>query len=311
MARLDWDDYDDDFDDDDDYDEDYDYDDYYRSYYPPPSRPLPAKGGIKARSRRGTFAASWWSQRWITVLESFGLGTRLTRGRSYARSGQVVGLEIKPGVVNASVQGSRPNPYQVRIAIKEIDRSQRGRLGKALAADMSVAAKLIAGQLPPEVEQCFKAAGAPLFPERFRDLKTWCSCPDSSNPCKHIAAVYYLLAEELDRDPFQLIALRGISREQFTAMLGAESSRAAAANDEKAIVTDQPLNCDPRRFWRAAKIPEHSYAGAAAGQEAAPVARRLGPFPLWRGESDFLEEIGRLSRDAAARAIELLASSSE
>src|SRR5271169_1597020 len=104
--------------------EPWDDDDRWWRYHPP-SRPLVAKGGIKARSQRGAFAASWWGQRWITVLESFGLGGRLTRGRSYARGGQVVNLEIADAMVSASVQGSRPNPYKVKIALKKIDGAQQ------------------------------------------------------------------------------------------------------------------------------------------------------------------------------------------
>src|SRR5713226_1207859 len=206
--------------------EPWDDDSDYRDYYPP-SRPRPAKGGIKARSQRGTFAASWWGQRWITVLESFGLGTRLTRGRSYARSGQVVRLEIKEGEVDASVQGSRVDPYVATIGLKRISKAQRDKLGLSLASDIALVARLIDGELPPDVEKCFANAGAPLFPRRSGDLITSCSCPDSSNPCKHIAAVYYLLAEEFDRNPFLLFELRGLPRDKFMALLGtaAESAR--------------------------------------------------------------------------------------
>src|ERR1700732_4068891 len=127
------------------------YDDERFWRYDPPPRPLAARGGIKARSQRGGFAESWWGRRWITVLESFGLGGRLTRGRSYARRGQVVDLQVTPGVVNATVQGSRADPYKVKISLKKIERGERAALAKGLAADMSMAAGMISGQLPPEV----------------------------------------------------------------------------------------------------------------------------------------------------------------
>ena len=286
---------------------DWDNDDRWWHYHS--TRPLAAKGGIKARSQRGAFAASWWGQRWITVLESFGLGSRLTRGRSYARSGQVVDLEVTPGAVNATVQGSRAHPYQVQISLKKIERGQRAALGKALAADISMAAGMISGQLPPAVEKCFEQAGAPLFPQRSRDLVTWCSCPDSSNPCKHIAAVYYILAEEFDRDPFLLLALRGLSRDEFMALLGAAAPQIQAASGEDEVIAphEQPLASDPQSFWGAARIPDLKYGDVAPADEAAPIARRLGPFPLWRGDTDFLEELGALSQAAAARALEVLA----
>ena len=297
--------------------EPWDDDSDYRDYYPP-SRPRPAKGGIKARSQRGTFAASWWGQRWITVLESFGLGTRLTRGRSYARSGQVVRLEIKEGEVDASVQGSRVDPYVVTIGLKRIGKAQRGKLGISLADDLALVARLIAGELPPAVEKCFANAGAPLFPGRAKDLITSCSCPDSSNPCKHIAAVYYLLAEEFDRNPFLLFELRGLPRDEFMALLdtAARSKDAAqetAEGEPRVSAAPRPLTADPQRFWRGDRLPLQSYAYAdvALGHEAAPLVSRLGVLPFWRGEKDFLEEIGRISLQAAMRALEVLARSAE
>ncbi len=295
--------------------EPWDDDSDYRDYYPP-WRPRPAKGGIKARSQRGSFAASWWGQRWITVLESFGLGTRLTRGRSYARSGQVVRLEIKEGAVDARVQGSRIDPYVVTIGLKRIGKAQRGKLGISLADDLALVARLIAGELPPAVEKCFANAGAPLFPERAKDLITSCSCPDSSNPCKHIAAVYYLLAEEFDRNPFLLFELRGLSRDEFMGLLDAaarstDAAQETAEAEPRAPAVLRPLTADPQRFWRGDRLPPQSYADVAVGHEAAPLASRLGALPFWRGEKDFLEEIGRLSLQAAGRALEVLARNAE
>ncbi len=291
--------------------EPWDDDSDYRDYYPP-SRPRPAKGGIKARSQRGRFAASWWGQRWITVLESFGLGTRLTRGRSYARSGQVVRLEIKEGAVDARVQGSRADPYTVDIGLKRISKAQRDKLGISLASDIALVARLIDGELPPEVEKCFANAGAPLFPGRAKDLITSCSCPDSSNPCKHIAAVYYLLAEEFDRNPFLLFELRGLPRDEFMGLLDAaarstDSAQKTAEAEPRASAALRPLTADPQRFWRGDRLPPQSYADVALGHEAAPLASRLGALPFWRGETDFLEEIGRISLQAAGRALEVLA----
>ena len=98
--------------------------------YYPPSRPREAKGGIKAQSKRGAFASSWWGQRWIATLESFPIGARLGRGRSYARKGQVISLEIDKGRVTAEVQGSRTRPYAVSITMKPIATSKCQRRSK-------------------------------------------------------------------------------------------------------------------------------------------------------------------------------------
>ena len=87
----------------DDYD-DYDDDDNW-GYYEP-SSPIRVEGGIKTKKGYGQIGETWWSKRWIAVLESFNMGTRLTRGRSYARQGQVISIDVEPGIVKAKVQGS-------------------------------------------------------------------------------------------------------------------------------------------------------------------------------------------------------------
>ena len=113
--------------------------------YYPPSRPREAKGGIKAQSKRGALASSWWGQRWIATLESFPIGARLGRGRSYARKGQVISLEIDKGRVTAEVQGSRTRPYAVSITMKPIATSKWRKIAKQASENLLVAAKLMAG----------------------------------------------------------------------------------------------------------------------------------------------------------------------
>ena len=191
---------------------------WYRDFFPR-SRPRKAKGGIKAESKRGAFGKSWWAQRWIKVLESFDIGARLGRGRSYARGGQVLSIDVKQGKVTAKVQGSRPQPYAVSIEVKVLKAEEWKKLAEVLSRQAIFLAKLLAGEMPQDVEQAFKDAGLSLFPEKLRDLSTECSCPDYSNPCKHIAAVYYLLGEEFDRDPFLLFRLRGLERDKLMGML--------------------------------------------------------------------------------------------
>ncbi|GAB3823530.1 SWIM zinc finger family protein [Dactylosporangium cerinum] len=183
------------------------------------SRTVKVEGGLRARSARGAIGESWWSKRFLGVLESFALGTRLTRGRNYARAGQVLSLSVEPGTVAAVVQGSRPTPYQVSIALEVFDDDVWRRVEAALAAEALGAAKLLAGELPPHVEDVFAAADAPLFPARVRDLAMRCSCPDAAVPCKHLAAAFYLLAERFDADPFQILLWRGRTRDALLANL--------------------------------------------------------------------------------------------
>jgi SWIM zinc finger len=185
----------------------------------PASRPRKVSGGIKARSKRGSIGEQWWSRRFIDVLESFGLQSRLSRGRNYARSGQVLSLEIGTGHVTAKVQGSRVKPYSVRLTVDPLTTRQWRRVEEALAARAIFRARLLAGEMPAEIEQVFADCGTPLFPHSARDLEMTCSCPDWQVPCKHLAAVCYVLAEAFDDDPFGMLAWRGKGRDDLLAAL--------------------------------------------------------------------------------------------
>ncbi|MER5335535.1 SWIM zinc finger family protein [Micromonospora sp. NPDC002717] len=193
-------------------------------------RPRRVDGGLRARSTRGAIGRSWWSRRFLEVLESFALGTRLTRGRSYARAGQVVRLDVAPGTVSAVVQGSRAQPYEVSIALTPFPPELWSRVEADLAAQAFFSARLLAGDLPPELEELFAAAGAPLFPAGVAELRQRCSCPDFAVPCKHLAATFYLLAEAFDADPFQLLHWRGRGRAELLDRLRALRAGTAAAD---------------------------------------------------------------------------------
>lgn len=204
------------------------------SWFPPPSKPRPVEGGIRARSKRGPMAQSWWSTRFIEVLEQIGLGNRMQRGRRYARAGQVIELEVATGAVTAVVQGSRPRPYRVRIGLTAFDKGQWARVAESLAANAWYAARLLAGEMPEDIEDAFASVGLSLFPSSARELSMDCSCPDVAVPCKHLAAAFYLLAESFDTDPFAILAWRGRDREDLLAALAALRSGGPVALQDRA-----------------------------------------------------------------------------
>jgi len=196
-----------------------------------PTRRRPVQGGIQINSPRGAAVArTWWSQRFIGVLEQIGVGGRLSRGRSYARTGQIVSMEVEVGAVRAEVQGSRPRPYRARIGIPAFGKAEWGAVCQALADDASFAAALLNGQMPREIESVFAGLGLALFPASSRELAMDCSCPDHEVPCKHLAAVCYVLAEQFDADPFEILALRGRDREALLAELRNRRTAAATAD---------------------------------------------------------------------------------
>ena len=201
------------------------------SWYPPPSRPRAVEGGLKARSTRGAIGQTWWSSRFIAVLEGIGLGSRLQRGRSYARKGQVISLDVAAGMVSSLVQGSRSRPYRVRIGITAFGKPEWAKLERALAENAWYAAKLLAGEMPEDIEEVFGGLGLSLFPAAAGELSMDCSCPDWEVPCKHIAAVFYLLAEAFDDDPFSILAWRGRERDTLLANLQAARGDGGSAAD--------------------------------------------------------------------------------
>ena len=193
------------------------------------TRPIAVEGGIKAKSKRGAIGEQWWSRRFIAVLESYGMSSRLQRGRSYARRGQVLEFTLAPGKVTARVQGSRPAPYRVSIAVRPLTAAQWKSVESRLAAQALFRARLLAGEMPAEIESAFDACGTPLFPASSRDLTMSCSCPDLGMPCKHLAAVCYVLAEAFDADPFAMLAWRGKGRDELLAALRGKASASPAA----------------------------------------------------------------------------------
>jgi len=281
----------------------------YYGYFPP-SKPKEAKGGIKAQSKRGAFGESWWAKRWIEVLSEFNLGARLTRGRSYARSGQVLAVEIGVGAISAKVQGSRSKPYSVTIRVKTLSPAEWSTVATVFSHEAGHVAALLAGQMQQALENVFKKAKVSLFPSRYEDLMTECSCPDWSNPCKHIAAVYFLVAEEFDRDPFLLFKLRGMTRAGLIEMLqdvqveddapqaGVHAQEAGSASSELV-----PLPVDCGAFWGQGAHEDVTLGEISVPTVKASLVCRLGAFPFWRGQEEFLPALEALYEAASERGL--------
>ncbi len=175
--------------------------------------------GIKARNKRGSIGTEWWSRRFIDLVESFADKGRLQRGRTYARKGNVFDLRVEPYEVTAKVHGSAPDPYEVALGIDAIDETDWRAVEKELASRAVFRARLLAGEMPPEIEWVFAELGLALFPGSASDLHLMCDCPDWGDPCKHAAAVLYLLAEAFDDDPFLILQWNGRRRDQLLAAL--------------------------------------------------------------------------------------------
>ncbi|WP_051450975.1 SWIM zinc finger family protein [Actinospica robiniae] len=246
-----------------------------------------------------------WSKRLIMVLEGFSDRERLHRGRTYAASGDVEDLDVRPGEVYASVRGTRRRPYSVTIRISVLTPDQWSRVERMMAARTDLYTPLLEGRMPEHVEDVFHDTGLSLYPSR-REFDADCTCPDLVRPCKHIAATCYVLADRLDQDPFDLMLWRG--RRKIDLQRRLESLRDEQSWEQSETAPepeDVPLAEALGGFWSGTQpLP----ALPAAPEEARPgaILDRLGPLGVGvsgeggRGEPD-LTDLLRPAYDALAR----------
>ncbi|MHC5018947.1 MAG: SWIM zinc finger family protein [Planctomycetota bacterium] len=282
----------------------------------------PARGSGHDSGRQ--FAETWWGARWIQALERLGGGwsNRLPRGRQYARSGAVKNLRFVEGEIEATVQGTAESPYEVQIGLPNLADEVWDRVLKKLTGKALYAAKLLSGEMPRDVQAVFSACRASLFPRRPSELRTSCTCPDDTNPCKHVAATHYVLAETLDADPFLLFELRGRTKPQIlTALRELRGRRAstihykaaaeAAAVAAEQAAEDEPPPINPDAYGRAREDLTTLGFHVAAPDVAVGAIRALGPPRSWPDPKPFLRAFYLLYRDASALALDFAWGSEE
>lgn len=291
-----------------------------RSPYGNNNRQQQRSSGIKAQAKGGKFGENWWAKRWIEVLESFEMGSRLSRGRDYAKKGHVLSIQIEEGQVLARVQGSRPKPYDIDVRMQTLPEADWAKVAARLARQAVFSARLLAGEMPDEIEEIFEDEGLSLYPATAADLQSQCTCPDTANPCKHCAAVYLLLGEEFDRDPFLLFTLRGMRREKLLAIIekqlplmahngehDATPRNGEAAIEEKQEEPKQALPVEPDVYWKGlVRLPEEVMGDVTPPPQSAALPRRLGPFPFWQGQRPLLDALEPIYKKASQHAVVFL-----
>lgn len=198
-----------------------------------------------------SFGSTWWGQAWLEALEGIAGedAGRLGRGRTYARQGRADDLVIQPGSARAFVQGTEPGPYDVYLDIREFRDDEWDTVLDAIVAKAGHAAALLDGELDPAIVEDARSVEVELLP-RARDLRTACSCPDDVDPCKHAAAVCYLVADALDADPFVLLLLRGRRRDEVLDGVRARRAGGAAPEATDGTATEAgPVGVDPTEVW--------------------------------------------------------------
>jgi uncharacterized Zn finger protein len=286
-----------------------------------------------------TYGRTWWGQRFLTALERFTDSGRLGRGRAYATNGRVTSHTLKDGVVRAKVRGSINEYYGVyeepiyttTIEITQFSPADWSKAISRIAARADLVTRLLQQEMPDAIEEAFEADGLHLLPGGRDDFTTTCSCPDWGNPCKHIAGVYYLLARDLDRDPFVLFELRGLSRKTLHAELVksplgnvlAASFKAeeiplapvesfytrprkvtiasADANGKQAATGKTSEAANPtvslREFWTGAHrlAPNGQTASSSQARVPALLVKKQGDYPpFWHKDGSFIEVMEEL-----------------
>ncbi len=266
--------------------------------------------------RRVTFGNTWWGRAWVDALEGRAQldPNRLPRGRTYARQGRAAEVTLAPGQITAPVQGSRAQPYRVTIEVRPFTDDEWARVIAVVASRIAHAAALLDGELDPAIDADAREAGVELLPDAG-EIRPRCSCPDWADPCKHAAAVCYLVADELDADPYRLLLLRGRTRDQVEAAVrAARAAGGPSASDRGAGADADPAEPEAVATVRAAD----AWARWQARSEPPPLPPRLArpeapaapaPWPADPPPESGLDGDGLhgLAADAAQRAWDVLA----
>lgn len=245
----------------------------------------PARKGSERVTSPGPAGGSWWSARFIDVLESFALGNRLARGRAAAKRGAVGALTVDSGVVTARVRGARAEPYLAQLILRPCPEIVWARVEIALAEQALFTARLLSGEVPPDLEQVFADAGSSLFPRSAADLRMECDCPDWELPCTHLAAVVFELAGRLDGDPFLLLRWRGRDREALLTRLrvlrsdlGVDVGAVGSAAGHEPAVDREPQ--PPTGVGRVIRPAARPAVDVSAAQSVDPASFWVPPVPL-------------------------------
>ena len=168
-------------------------------------------------------ASTFWGKAWCANLESYSdYENRLPRGRSYARNGSVIDLQITGGKIEALVQGS--DLYEIAIHITALAKPRWRDFTRGCAGKVTNLLDLLQGRLSKDILADITAKGSGLFPAP-KEIKLGCSCPDSAGMCKHIAAVLYGIGARLDTQPELFFTLRAVDMQD---LISAASASAAA-----------------------------------------------------------------------------------
>ena len=251
-----------------------------------PDVPRRLRNGIKLRRREGIELLPWPAAPWAELLLAGIPDDVRAEGLDYARAGQAAALQLTPAGIEASVQGRSARPYAVSITTELLSGTDWDRVVSIMAREAVYSAKLLAGEMPPLVEQPFVAIGKDLVPADAVQVRRGCTC-ELPKPCKHVVCTAALVLERLAGDPLLAFTLRGLDGQRLLERLQEARSIAtrgvARAHSTPPAVDSvpeaPPLDRCLANFWRPGRQLDEA---PAETEPFAPHAllRRLGPSPL-------------------------------
>lgn len=299
----------------------------WRNYYYPDYNPKPrkVKGGIKAHTKRGSFGQNWWSKLWVEFIEYVVYPEEYyTKGRAFARRGQVASIKIEKGIIVADVYDTSHTPYHLTVHVKPISVKGRKYISRMLAKQPAAMAELLAGKMPKGLKTAIDDEEFDLFPAEYNEIEIRCQCYMGEEFCKHAVAACLLAAEEFDRDPFLALKMIGIEREELLKVAGittentperiegnpmrrllamtrisrlkAQKYGATPDSDER---NSKPLSMDPDEFWGVENRELYDHGGAGIPEISAALPKRLGNFPLWRSKIKFAPTMEKAYKNAS------------
>ncbi len=258
---------------------------------------------------------TWWGQEFMSAIEQLADSGRLSRGRSYSSPHRIKHIEIDGNFINAHIRGNanayfgvyEEPTYITTIEFEPISRAKWTAAIALMASKAGTISRLLLGEIPDNIEASFTTLDLHLLPASRRDFRTSCSCPDFSNPCKHVAGVFYYIAAQLDRDPFLLFELRGLPREDLKTELAKTPLGQALSTSAPAEAppvpsehyytapTAAPLEVSLKSFWQGEKPLPQTIEAVSPSAVSAILVKKQGDFPaFWHRDNSFVEAMERL-----------------
>ena len=242
---------------------------------------------------RKTYGNTWWGKQWLNSLNNIDYSNRLPRGRTYANKGLARDIEFDNNIVTAEVQGSQRQPYKVKFTIPRFSASQKATIIGLITDNPFFLSKLLNREIPPNLNRLCQIQGIDIFPEKWDDLQGSCSCPDWAVPCKHMASVLYLIANEIDKNPFVVFQLHDFDLFKGLEGVGYSASEQTGVHILSVKDLQRPFSFEKnKKDWDEESYNKLDFSILPNCRES--LMTILGEQPVFYNQGDFKAVLGKV-----------------